>query len=249
MAAGGTGTAAEATPGPDVETASDGYARRFAGPVGEWFLDVQARLALELLRPWPGARILDVGGGHGQLTGALVGAGHAVTVFGSPGACGARLKPWLEGARVSYREGDLRRAPWPDRAFDVVVSFRLLPHVAEWPMLVRELCRLAARAVVVDYPTRRSVNAAADALFGVKKAVEGDTRPFTVFRDEDVRASLAASGFHVTARQPEFFFPMALHRALGAAPLARGLEACARAGGLTRLWGSPVVLRAERDGA
>ena len=50
---------------PDVETASDDYARRFSGPVGEWFLDVQERACLDLLRPWRGGTVLDVGGGHG----------------------------------------------------------------------------------------------------------------------------------------------------------------------------------------
>ena len=243
------GTVVAQVPAPDVETASAGYARRFAGPVGAWFLDVQARLTLELLRPWPAARVLDVGGGHGQLTGALVEAGYQVTVFGSPGACSEALRPWLDGARTRYDAGDLMRAPYADRAFDVVVSFRLLPHVDAWPLLVRELCRVSARAVVVDYPTRRSVNAAAEALFGLKRAVEKDTRPFTVFADAEVRAALSASGFRVTARRPEFLLPMALHRALAAPRVARAVEAAARAAGLTRLLGSPVVLRAERDGA
>jgi 2-polyprenyl-3-methyl-5-hydroxy-6-metoxy-1,4-benzoquinol methylase len=239
---------AAGVPAPDVETASAGYARRFAGPLGAWFLDVQARLTLELLRPWPAARVLDVGGGHGQLTGALVEAGYRVTVFGSPGACGETLRPWVENGRARYEAGDLLKAPFADRAFDAVVSFRLLPHVGDWKALVRELCRLAARAVVIDYPTRRSVNAAAEALFGLKRAVEKDTRPFTVFADADVRAALLASGFRVTARRPEFLFPMALHRALRAPRAARALEGAARATGLTRLLGSPVVLRAERDG-
>jgi SAM-dependent methyltransferase len=240
--------AAEAALAPDVETASEGYARRFAGPVGEWFLDVQARTTLELLRPWPRARVLELGGGHGQLTGALVASGCDVTVYGSPGACGEGLRAWLADGRARYEAGDLLRAPWPDRAFDVVLSFRLLPHVSDWPALLKELCRLAARAVVIDYPTGRSVNAAAEALFGLKRAIEGDTRPFTVFRDRDVRDALAANGFEVTARRPEFFFPMALHRALGRAALARGLEGAARAAQLTRALGSPVVLRAERRG-
>jgi SAM-dependent methyltransferase len=241
--------AAEAALAPDVETASEGYARRFAGPVGEWFLDVQARTTLELLQPFPGARLLDVGGGHGQLTGALLASGYDVTVYGSPGACGDRLRAWLAAGRARYEAGDLLRAPWPDRAFDVVLSFRLLPHVSDWPALLRELCRLAARAIVVDYPTGRSVNAAADALFGLKRAIEGDTRPFTVFRDRHMRDALAANGFEATARRPEFFFPMALHRAIGQAALSRGLESAARAALLTRALGSPVVLRAERRDA
>jgi SAM-dependent methyltransferase len=232
---------------PDIETASDGYARRFAGPVGEWFLDVQARHTLELLRPWPKARVLDYGGGHGQLTGALLEHGYDVTVFGSPGACGARLRPWVDAARARFQAGDLRRAPWPDRAFEVVLSFRLLAHVPDWPALVRELCRLATRAVVVDCPTARSVNAAARALFPLKRAVEKNTRPFTVFRESEVRDAFAAHGFRVGARRPEFFFPMALHRAHRTAALARGLEALAAAARLREAFGSPVILRAERD--
>lgn len=230
----------------DVLTSSAGYARRFAGPVGAWFLEVQARITLEMLHPWPRATVLDVGGGHGQLLGPLLDAGHDVTVYGSAEVCRERIAGRLDGAR--FQAGDLLRAPWPAGAFDVVVSYRLLPHVARWSELLGELCRLARRAVIVDYPTRRSVNAAAAALFAAKKTVEGDTRPFTVFRDAEVEAAFAARGFHPTARRPEFFFPMALHRALGAAAVSRALEAGARGLGLDRAFGSPVILRAEPRG-
>lgn len=233
---------------PDVETASERYARRFGGSVGAWFLEVQARTTLELLRPWPSARLLDFGGGHGQLTGALLGAGHHVTVYGSPGAFSEGLRRWLEAGRVRLVSGDLHRAPWPDRAFDLVLSFRLLPHVSDWRGLLDELCRLAAHAVVFDYPTARSLNAAADRLFSLKKAIEADTRPFAVFHDDEVSGAVRQRGLRVTARRPQFFWPMALHRTVRIAPVARGLEALARAAGLTRSWGSPVIVRAERDG-
>jgi len=232
----------------DVLTSSAGYARRFAGPVGAWFLEVQARITLEMLRPWPRASVLDVGGGHGQILGPLLDAGHDVTVYGSAEACGERIAGRLDGTRARFQAGDLLRAPWPAGAFDVVVSYRLLPHVARWGELLGELCRLARRAVVVDYPTRRSMNAAAAALFAAKKTVEGDTRPFAVFRDAEVESALAAHGFRTTARRPEFFFPMALHRALGAATVSRALEAGARGLGLDRAFGSPVILRAEPRG-
>ncbi len=108
--------------------------------------------------------------------------------------------------------------------------------------------RLARAAVVVDYPTRRSVNAAADLLFGLKKGVEGNTRPFTVFRDAEIEGAFAEHGFAPTGRRPQFFFPMALHRGLRSAGLARGLEGAASALGLTRALGSPVILRLERRG-
>ena len=230
----------------DVHTASDEYARRFAGGVGAWFLAVQAGLVLELLRPWPRASVLDVGGGHAQLTGPLVDAGHAVTVHGTSETCARRLGPWLETGRARFGLGPMLALPWPDRAFDVVVAFRLLPHVEAWAALVAELARVARHAVIFDYPTRRSVNVVSDAFFGAKKGIEGNTRPFRVFAEREIDEALRACGFVTRARRPEFALPMALHRALHAAPLSKGLEGVASATGLTRLVGSPVVRRAER---
>lgn len=230
---------------PDVETSSDAYARRFAGSVGAWFLDVQARLTLELLRPWPGARVLDVGGGHAQTVGPLTEAGHRVTVYGSAPACAERLRPWLADGRAEFRSGELLGLPFAAHAFDVVLSYRLLPHVARWRELLVELARVARHAVVVDYPTRRSVNAVADVFFGLKKGVEGDPRAYTVFRDAEITETLGAAGLRATARRPQFFFPMALHRALGRAGASRACEGVASALGLVRALGSPVIVRAE----
>jgi SAM-dependent methyltransferase len=232
----------------DVETSSAAYARRFEGPLGRWFLELQAGTTLDLLRPGPGTSVLDVGGGHGQLTGPLVEAGCDVTVYGSAESCGERVQEWVSAGRARFRAGDLLRAPWPDRSFDAVLAFRLLPHVDRWRELIAELCRLARRAVIVDYPTSRSANAASGALFGFKKGIERDTRPFRVFADAEIEEAFAAGGFVRTARRPQFLLPMALHRGLRRVSLSRGLEAAARAAGLTRAWGSPVILRAERRG-
>jgi SAM-dependent methyltransferase len=232
----------------DVETSSEGYARRFAGPVGRFFLDRQAEATLALLRPFPGASVLDVGGGHAQVTGPLVEAGYAVTTLGSDASCEERLRGWTQAGRARFVAGDLLAPPIADRSYDVVLSYRLLPHVSRWPELVATLSRLSRLAVVVDYPSRRSVNAAADLFFGLKKGVEGNTRPFTVFSDGEVERAFASHGFLPTGRRPQFFFPMALHRGLRSAGLARGLEGAAERLGLTSVLGSPVVLRLERRG-
>jgi SAM-dependent methyltransferase len=247
-ATGAAGAPETALPAPDVETSSEGYARRFAGDVGAWFLAAQARITLGLLSAWPGARVLDVGGGHGQLTGPLVEAGFQVTVYASAEVCAERVRAWTENGRARFLAGSLARLAVADRAYDVVLSYRLLPHVAAWRGLVAELCRAAGRAVLVDYPTRRSLNAIAGPLFGLKRGVEGNTRPFEVFSDGDVREAFAGSGFETTAREPEFVWPMALHRAIGRAPLSRVAEGLAGALGLRRALGSPVILRAERRG-
>jgi SAM-dependent methyltransferase len=232
----------------DLETSSEAYARRFAGEVGAFFLEVQAEATMDLLRPWARASVLDVGGGHGQLTGPLVEAGHDVTVYASDPACEARVRRFTGAGRARFASGDLLRSSFADRSFDVVLAYRLLPHVRRVAELAAELSRLARHAVIVDYPTRRSLNAVAGPCFGLKKGLEGDTRPFQVFRDGEIEGAFAAHGLVPTGRRAQLFFPMALHRALGSAALARGLEGAASALGLTRAFGSPVILRLARHG-
>ena len=230
----------------DLETSSDAYARRFEGAVGRFFLETQRDAVLDLLGPFPRARVLDVGGGHAQLTGPLVEAGHDVTVLGSDPACEARVRPWTGAGPARFVAADLLEPGLEPRSFDVVLSLRLLPHVRRVDAVTATLARLARRAVVVDYPTRRSVNAVSGLFFGLKHGVEGDTRPFRVFSDDEIAEAFAAHGLSPTGRRPQFLAPMAPYRALGSAGLARGLEGAARALGLTGLLGSPVVLRLER---
>src|SRR5262249_62105604 len=118
------------------EPASGGPARRFAGATGAWFIERQARTTLDLLADLPGTSVLDVGGGHGQTAGALVQHGYDVTVLGSaPEACGEALRPHLASGRVRFETGDLARPPFPEKAFDVVLSYRLLAHAEAWTAL------------------------------------------------------------------------------------------------------------------
>jgi SAM-dependent methyltransferase len=232
----------------DVESSSELYARRFSGPVGRWFLELQARLTLESLSGLPpGATVLDVGGGHAQLAPPLVEAGYRVTVVGSDASCGERLASLTAAGRCRFDVADLLALPYEDRAFDAVISYRMLAHSIDWRRLVRELCRVARQRVVVDYPARRSVNVASEALFKVKNSVErGTTRPFALYGRREMASAFEAAGFVVTRERPQFFLPMALYRLAGSAGLARAAEGVARAVGLTGLLGSPVIARADR---
>lgn len=237
---------------PDVETSSEGYASRFSGPVGQYFLQVQEEIALRLLAPWPEARILDVGGGHAQLAPRLVNRGYKVTVAGSREVCRARLDRALPAGSFEFQACDLLRLPYADRSFDIVIAFRLLAHVPRWRELVGELCRVADRAVVVDYSDTRSFNALYGPFFHWKKSMEGNTRTFITFRVGEVAAELARHGFGPPAEVRQFFVPMVVHRilgkALGTAGPSRVLEVASRALGLRQTLGSPVILRAQREG-
>lgn len=230
----------------DVVSSSKQYVRRFAGPVGAWFLQVQTEKARDLLSEYSSLRILDVGGGHAQITPALLDDGHQVVVYGSSPACAARLRPWRESGRCEYVSGDLCQLPFPNRSFDVVLSFRILAHMGKWRTFLGELCRVADKSVLIDYPCQRSVNRWADRFFEVKSRVEGDTRPFQPLQSSMVADAFAEQEFEVVGERNQFLLPMFLHRLHGSRTLAGALEVPGRLLGLTRAFGSPVIARADR---
>lgn len=225
----------------DIETSSDGYAARFAGPVGSWLLSVQEKITVTMLADSPGATILDVGGGHGQLAWPLCRLGFPVTVLGSDESCRRRIAGLVEGGVCRFVTGNVVQLPFPGRSFDVAMSFRLLPHCLAWPTLIAELTRVARRSVVVDYPTSEGLNAIAPALFGAKKKLEGNTREWRMFTHAEVDGEFEKHDFILKKREPQFFLPMVLHRTLRCRSLSAGLEAACRGLGLTRRWGSPVI--------
>jgi ubiquinone/menaquinone biosynthesis C-methylase UbiE len=232
----------------DVESSSENYARRFDGPVGRWFVDSQTRITLECLAGLPaGATILDVGGGHAQVAPPLVEAGYRVTVVGSDSSCGERLEPLTSADRCRFDVGDLQALPYGAEAFDAVICYRLVAHSVAWRRLISELCRVARHRVIVDYPARRSVNVASNALFRIKRSIErGTTRPFALYGRGEIARAFEAAGFAVTSVHPQFLLPMALYRLAGSVRLARMAEGLARSLALTGLLGSPVIVRADR---
>lgn len=230
----------------DIDTASDDYASRFAGETGRYFLDVQTGIILDLLRDFAGCSVLDVGGGHAQSAVPLVRHGYRLTVTGSDDVCRQRLDRFLAPGSFQYRTCDSLHLPFADNAFDFVLAVRLLPHVERWPELLAEMCRVARRGVILDYPDQRSFNVLYRLLFQAKKALEGNTRTFTLFSRGQLRRELEKNGFSAPDYRPEFFFPMVLHRKLGRPFLSRTLEAGARLLGLRRLFGSPIILRSRK---
>jgi ubiquinone/menaquinone biosynthesis C-methylase UbiE len=230
----------------DIETSSDEYAGRFAGAAGQWMLDVQERITLDLLKPVGATTVLDVGGGHGQITHPLVRDGYKVTVLGSALSCEHRIRDLVQDKKCEFVVGNVIALPFPDQSFDAVVSFRLVTHCSQWPVLVKELCRVARKAVIVDYPTSQSVNAIAPWLFEAKKKVETNTRTWTLFKHGQVTDAFAAANYRIEARRGQFFFPMVVHRMLKSRGLSSAMEGVTRAVGLNNLAGSPVIVRAVR---
>lgn len=230
----------------DIETSSDDYASRFAGSAGAWMLSVQKNATAAMLAAQPGATILDVGGGHGQLAIPLAALGFKITVLGSDESCRKRIAGLVDKGECKFKTGNLINLPYPDKAFDNVMSFRLLPHCTQWQKLVSELCRVARTSVIVDYPTTQSLNCFSSSLYNAKKQLEKNTRPFSLFKHADINAEFLKYGFVPETKRGEFFIPMVVHRMLRFPPLSMLLEGICRITGLSALFGSPVIIKMRR---
>jgi hypothetical protein len=106
---------------------------------------------------------------------------------------------------------------------------------------------VARRCVVLDYPSTRSVNVLSEQLFSLKKGFEQNTRPFLLFSPHEIGSAFSELGFTVRVAKPQFLLPMVVHRMVKSPGLSRAAEAPGRLLGLTRWFGSPVIIRADRD--
>lgn len=230
----------------DIVSSSDEYAKRFAGKTGQWMLEVQERITLAMIKKDQVRSILDVGGGHGQLAIPLCNAGYDVTVLSSAEECKKRISGIVDSGKCRFMTGNVIALPFPDKSFDVAISFRMVTHCQQWPVLIKELCRVAEKFVIVDYPTSQSVNVIAPGLFNLKKKVELNTRRWSLFKHAEISREFEKNKFQVKDRTGQFFLPMALHRIMKCKKISESLEAACRACGLSGKWGSPVILRADR---
>ncbi len=231
----------------DIETSSEDYASRFSGAIGKWLLSVQEKGTLKMLAGHPNATVLDVGGGHGQLTPALIQNGYSVTVLGSDDSCKTRILPYIEAGQCQFQVGNVLALPYDDNSFDIVMSFRFLAHVNQWEEFLSELARVAKIAVILDYPTVRSFNSIAPLLFQFKKGVEQNTRPYISYQEKQLLNHLKSLGLKPQSRYAQFFWPMLLHR-MGKSPaLSSALEMVVRPLGLTHWFGSPVILKCIKN--
>lgn len=227
----------------DIETSNDQYAARFSGGTGKWMLSIQEKITLDLIKPVSEKKVLDVGGGHGQLSIPLCRNGYDVTVLSSAESCQHRIKTIINEGKCTFQVGNIIELPFADNSFESVICFRLLTHCEQWPQLIKELCRVSAGTVIVDYPTSQSLNKIAPIFFKAKKKFEGDTRNWKLFIHKEVIDEFKKNGYIVNRKKGQFFLPMVLHRAFKLPILSKFLEGICRISGLTHFWGSPVIIK------
>ena len=235
---------------PDIETAGADYLKRFAGELGDFFLQVQAQALAACMQELGSKplRILEVGGGHGQVTGHLLRAGHEVVVQGSAPESFQYLQSQQANlpGKLGFIQSSLWNIPEKDKSFDLVIALRLLAHVERWKELLKEMSRVSRQAIAFDFAATSALNKLTPLFFGLKRKIEGNTRPYFSYSKAELVQEIQGLGFEPLACKKQFFFPMGLHRAANSAALSRALEGMAKVTGLTALMGSPVILLAKR---
>lgn len=221
---------------------------RFGGPIGRLLADTQEAQIAAFLAPVEGRRILDVGTGTGRAAIALARRGAVVTgVDASAEMLQVADRRAREAAvNVTFSRGDAHHLKFGDRSFDAVVCLRVLMHTPDWRTSLHEICRVAASRVVIDYPSRRSAASVEAATRHLASWFLPRVEAYRVFGPAAIRRAFADEGFRVASEHRQFVLPIALHKRIGSERWTRRFEGLLARAGLTRVFGSPVTIVAER---
>ena len=232
----------------DPETARTFDERRFGGPIGELVASMQARAITNMVGRIAERPILDVGTGTGRA--ALLfarGGAHVTGIDASDEMLAvARRRAETEGLSLTLIRGDAHELDFPDRAFDVAISLRVLMHTPHWRRCIAELCRVSERLVIIDYPSARSVARFESAWRRIAHGSGGATEPYQVLSHKAIADAFDRSGFTIRSIHRQFVLPIALHKMIGSQQFTLAVEGFLDRIHLRETFGSPVTLVAER---
>jgi 2-polyprenyl-3-methyl-5-hydroxy-6-metoxy-1,4-benzoquinol methylase len=232
----------------DPATAQAFDGRRFGGPIGQLIAEEQGRVLANFVGRIKDRQILDVGTGTGRAALLMARGGARVTAVDASEQmlAIAERRAAEEHLSIRFLTGDAHRLEFGDRAFDVVMSLRVLMHAADWRRSVAELCRVAARLVIIDYPSARSFASLQAVGRRVTHALGARTEPYRVLSDTAIARELGKSEFRIRSVHRQFVLPIAAHKAIGSRRFTVLSRKVSDRLGLLRLAGTPVTLVAER---
>ncbi len=223
-------------------------AARFSGPIGRLLAETQEQVIAGFLAPLAGSTVLDVGTGTGRAAIALAQRGALVTGLDASAEmlAVARRRALEADQAVTFLQGDAHALEIPDQSFDSVVCLRVLMHTPDWRRSLAELCRVARRRVVLDYPARSSAAAVQSVSRRIAHSLGARVEAYRVFSHREIADTLAANGFRVADTHKQFVLPIAFHKLLGSAGATARIERVLEGAGLRGAFGSPVTLLAQR---
>jgi 2-polyprenyl-3-methyl-5-hydroxy-6-metoxy-1,4-benzoquinol methylase len=222
--------------------------RRFGGPIGQLIAAEQARVLANMIGRIHERTILDVGTGTGRAALMLARGGARVTAIDASEEMleVARQRAADQLVKVNFIRGDAHHLDFKDRSFDVVVCLRVLMHTPDWRQCMSELCRVADRLVIFDYPSATSAALAQSLARRMFSAAGGRTEAYRVFRAATIASALGGLQFRTRSVHRQFVMPIQFHKIIGSRRFTTRSEHVLDRLGLLRLLGSPVTVCAER---
>ena len=134
------------------------YDRWFTTPVGALVKHYESELILDLLKPGPGEVILDAGCGTGVFTFDILSAGSHVSGLDLSLPMLLRAKEKAGRCPFEVVVGDMLTLPFPEDAFDKVVSITALEFIEDGSAAIDELFRVTKRGGCVVVATLNSLS-------------------------------------------------------------------------------------------
>lgn len=233
---------------PDIASSSHEYAERFKGEVGKYFLEVQQQAVAKAISKQKNiSSVLEVGGGHCQLTDFFLNQNLNVTIQGSNESSLTRAKDLGFENKVKLELSPLASLCFADNSFDLVSGIRLMAHVDDWKAFLREMLRVSKQGIVFDFANIYSLNILTPLLFQIKKRIEKNTRPYSCQSMHEIRSFLHQLGCKEIVAVPQFVLPMGIHRALKSKIFSNKVESLFKIVGLNKLCGSPMIIFARKN--
>jgi ubiquinone/menaquinone biosynthesis C-methylase UbiE len=233
----------------DAQIADEFDQEKFGSPVGKLFKKYQEELILRFLPDIKTNTVLDLGAGTGRISLPLSQNGARVTAADAsfPMLTVTSEKARLQGEAVACLGSDAHHLPFSDRAFHAVISLRMMMHVSDWSQVLTEVCRVADRYVIVDFPPRSGLAGLAPAVHPVLGMIRKNYQPYRVFTVRSVITQLNRLGFRAVQIDRHLVLPFGFHRFIGSPAITNGIEMVLKRIGLTDLFGAPVTVLAERE--
>ena len=221
---------------------------RFGGEIGHLVALAQERVLDDFAGDLHGASVLDVGTGTGRAALAMAKIGGKVTGIDTSQEMlkVARSHAEAEGLEVEFVRGDAHALDFPDEAFDLVVSLRMLMHTPNWRQCLGEMCRVARHRVIFDYPPLFSAPTVQMVLRRLARIAGRRVETYHVISTLAARSVLHANGFQIERLHRQFVLPIALHKKVGSRRFTELSESTLARLGLLHVFGAPATIMAQR---
>jgi ubiquinone/menaquinone biosynthesis C-methylase UbiE len=229
------------------DTANEYEEDRYGSLFGKHLRALEIDKYLSLLAPE--GNVLDVGTGSGKLFSALTEMERNVMGVDASERMISLLREKYKqhGAKERLLVADALKLPFDDESFNSIVSSRLLMHLYDWRRGITEVCRVAKKEVILDFPPVFGFTIVVPLVNVFKRLLRLDGTPYRVFSLRAVMQEFKKNGFTVVAVHRLFFLPIGVHRRLDNVELSMGMENKFGTLGLTRSFGGPVLVKAIRQ--